>query len=160
MHSLDPGRWGFWRRPGASHPLWQWKLDLISSSMLDALKAVFFRLETDWILEDVKGYTIVYLPYGSRELNQNQHRNMRFAMQRLMELWKGLYSFMTPFLSSRPASILFLLSKRKIIPLSTLSPPCSPRHFPYSLWEPCILIPLGPIMASNTPGHMEGLCSQ
>lgn len=55
------------------------------SSMLDALRAVFFRLETDWILEDVKGYTVICLPYGFRELNQNQHENTRFAMQRLME---------------------------------------------------------------------------
>lgn len=55
------------------------------SSMLDALRAVYFRLEMDWVLEDVKGYTVIYLPNGSRELNQNEYRHARFAIYRLIE---------------------------------------------------------------------------
>lgn len=61
------------------------------SSLLDALRTVFLRLETDWVFEDVRGYTVIYLPYGSRELSQNQHRNTRFSMHRLIERLIHLY---------------------------------------------------------------------
>ena len=40
--------------------------------MLDAFRAVYFLLETGWVLEDFKGYSIIYFPDGSRELNQNE----------------------------------------------------------------------------------------
>lgn len=55
------------------------------SSMLDAFRLVFSRLETDWTLEEVQGYTVICFPYGFRELNEDQHLNTRFAVHRLME---------------------------------------------------------------------------
>ena len=96
------------------------------SSKLDVFRAVYFLLETGWVLEDFKGYSIIYFPDGSRELNQNEPSACAVCVQyNYTNRLKGSYSYKTSSSSFQPADPLLNEFLATTLPTITVYAPSS-----------------------------------